>query len=74
MQSTTEKILSIEKLDDFEDEYVYDIEVNDTHTFFWCIIPFMSNSADLSNSSISLRKDRFSSYWMYGSRDAIHIC
>lgn len=34
MQSTTEKILSIEKLDDFEDEYVYDIEVNDTHTFF----------------------------------------
>lgn len=29
-----EEIASIEKLDDFQDEYVYDLEVEDTHTFF----------------------------------------
>lgn len=29
-----ENIASIEKLDDFDDEYVYDIEVDDTHMFF----------------------------------------
>ena len=29
-----ENIASIEKLDDFDDEYVYDMEVDDTHMFF----------------------------------------
>lgn len=29
-----EDIVSIEQLDDFDDEYVYDVEVEDTHTFF----------------------------------------
>ena len=28
-----ENIASIERLDDFDDEYVYDVEVDDTHTF-----------------------------------------
>ena len=29
-----EEIDTIEQLEDFDDEYVYDIEVDDTHTFF----------------------------------------
>lgn len=29
-----ENIASVERLDDFDDEYVYDVEVEDTHTFF----------------------------------------
>ena len=29
-----ESIKSIEKLDDFDDEFVYDVEVSDTHNFF----------------------------------------
>ena len=29
-----ENISEIEKLDDFEDEYVYDVEVDDSHNFF----------------------------------------
>lgn len=29
-----EEIESIEQLEDFNDEYVYDLEVEDTHTFF----------------------------------------
>ena len=29
-----ENIASIEKLEDFDDEYVYDMEVDDTHMFF----------------------------------------
>lgn len=29
-----ESIAEIEQLDDFEDEYVYDVEVDDCHNFF----------------------------------------
>lgn len=34
MKAVIEKIKSIEKLEDFNDEYVYDVEVDDTHTLF----------------------------------------
>ena len=34
MEIKLSNIKSVEQLDDFQDEYVYDIEVDDTHTFF----------------------------------------
>ena len=34
MDINIEKIASIEQVEDFDDEYVYDIEVDDLHTFF----------------------------------------
>ena len=34
MNYNIENIAVIEQIEDFQDEYVYDLEVEDTHTFF----------------------------------------